>query len=103
MAAPSSAASLAGIVADGPLKQLKLQIDRHHDRLHALLLELAPDGRVSRRTFCRALSQLELDASDATIEALSEWLPDVRARGFALVPVSAVALRLVAPQKSAGN
>lgn len=31
---------------------------------------------------------------DATIEALEEWLPDVRARGFALVPLSAVALRL---------
>ena len=31
---------------------------------------------------------------DATIAALTEWLPDVRARGFALVPVSAVALRL---------
>lgn len=31
---------------------------------------------------------------DATIDALVEWLPDVRARGFALVPVSAVAERL---------
>jgi polysaccharide deacetylase 2 family uncharacterized protein YibQ len=33
---------------------------------------------------------------DATIDALAEWLPDVRARGFALVPVSAVAARLAA-------
>jgi len=40
---------------------------------------------------------------DATIDALAEWLPDVRARGFALVPVSAVALRLAADRKSAGN
>ncbi len=40
---------------------------------------------------------------DATIEALEEWLPDVRARGFALVPVSAVALRLGADRKTAGN
>ena len=31
---------------------------------------------------------------DATIEALAEWLPDVQARGYALVPVSAVAKRL---------
>ncbi len=28
---------------------------------------------------------------DATIAALSEWLPDVQARGFAIVPVSAIA------------
>ncbi|MBO6781860.1 MAG: divergent polysaccharide deacetylase family protein, partial [Alphaproteobacteria bacterium] len=28
---------------------------------------------------------------DATIAALAEWLPDVRSRGFAVVPVSAVA------------
>lgn len=40
---------------------------------------------------------------DTTIEALAEWLPDVRARGFALVPVSAVALRLAADKKTAGN
>ncbi len=40
---------------------------------------------------------------DATIEALEEWLPDVRARGFALVPVSAVALRLESDRKAAGN
>ena len=40
---------------------------------------------------------------DATIEALAEWLPDARARGFALVPVSAVALRLAADKKRAGN
>ncbi len=40
---------------------------------------------------------------DTTIEALAEWLPDVRARGFALVPVSAVALRLAADKKRAGN
>lgn len=33
---------------------------------------------------------------DATIDALAEWLPDVRARGFALVPVSAIARRLSA-------
>ena len=79
--AASSAASLAGIVADGPLKQLKLQIDRHHDRLHALLLDLAPDGRVSRRTFCRALRQLELDASEATIEALFAQL-DATGSGY---------------------
>jgi polysaccharide deacetylase 2 family uncharacterized protein YibQ len=31
---------------------------------------------------------------DATIDALAEWLPDVQARGFAVVPVSAVARRL---------
>jgi polysaccharide deacetylase 2 family uncharacterized protein YibQ len=30
---------------------------------------------------------------DATIAALAEWLPDVKARGFAIVPVSALALR----------
>jgi polysaccharide deacetylase 2 family uncharacterized protein YibQ len=30
---------------------------------------------------------------DATINALSEWLPDVQSRGFVLVPVSAIALR----------
>jgi len=40
---------------------------------------------------------------DATIEALAEWLPDVRARGFALVPVSAVALRLAAGNTRAAN
>ena len=40
---------------------------------------------------------------DATIEALAEWLPDVRARGFALVPVSAVALRLAAGNERARN
>lgn len=40
---------------------------------------------------------------DATIEALAEWLPDVRSRGFALVPVSAVALRLAADKITAGN
>lgn len=38
---------------------------------------------------------------DATIDALAEWLPDARARGFALVPVSAVAMRLAADQKRA--
>jgi len=31
---------------------------------------------------------------DATIAALAEWLPDVKARGFAIVPVSALALRI---------
>ncbi|MBT5571087.1 MAG: divergent polysaccharide deacetylase family protein [Alphaproteobacteria bacterium] len=31
---------------------------------------------------------------DATINALSEWLPDVVARGFAIVPVSAIAMKL---------
>jgi polysaccharide deacetylase 2 family uncharacterized protein YibQ len=31
---------------------------------------------------------------DATIGALSEWLPDVRARGFAIVPVSTIALHV---------
>ena len=36
---------------------------------------------------------------DATIDALAEWLPDARARGFALVPVSAVAARLAAPSQ----
>ncbi|MBS27520.1 MAG: hypothetical protein CL566_01145 [Alphaproteobacteria bacterium] len=36
---------------------------------------------------------------DTTIAALAEWLPDVRARGFALVPVSAVALRLGAGER----
>ena len=30
---------------------------------------------------------------DATIAALAEWLPDVKARGFAIAPVSALALR----------
>lgn len=30
---------------------------------------------------------------DATINALSEWLPDVQSRGFVLVPVSAIALQ----------
>lgn len=30
---------------------------------------------------------------DATINALSEWLPDVQSRGFLLVPVSAIALQ----------
>jgi len=40
---------------------------------------------------------------DATIEALAEWLPDVQARGFALVPVSAVALRLAAGIERAKN
>ncbi|MDA0787156.1 MAG: divergent polysaccharide deacetylase family protein [Proteobacteria bacterium] len=40
---------------------------------------------------------------DATIDALAEWLPDVRARGFALVPVSAVALRLAAGERRAAN
>ena len=32
---------------------------------------------------------------DATIGALSEWLPDVHSRGFAIVPVSAIALNLM--------
>lgn len=36
---------------------------------------------------------------DATIGALSEWLPDVQARGFVIVPVSAIALRLEAGQQ----
>ena len=40
---------------------------------------------------------------DATIEALAEWLPDARARGYALVPVSAIALRLAAGNPRAGN
>lgn len=40
---------------------------------------------------------------DATIEALTEWLPDVRARGVALVPVSALALRLAAGTERAKN
>ncbi|MBN42728.1 MAG: hypothetical protein CL573_04470 [Alphaproteobacteria bacterium] len=31
---------------------------------------------------------------DTTIDALAEWLPDARARGFALVPISAIAVRL---------
>lgn len=31
---------------------------------------------------------------DATIGALSEWLPDVHSRGFAIVPVSAIAMNL---------
>jgi len=31
---------------------------------------------------------------DATINALSEWLPDVVARGFAIVPISAIAMKL---------
>ena len=31
---------------------------------------------------------------DATIAALAEWLPDVLARGFAVVPVSAIAVKL---------
>lgn len=31
---------------------------------------------------------------DATIGALSEWLPDVVSRGFAIVPVSAIAMKL---------
>jgi hypothetical protein len=30
---------------------------------------------------------------DATLKVLEEWLPDVIARGFALVPISAIALR----------
>ncbi len=30
---------------------------------------------------------------DATLEVLEEWLPDVIARGFVLVPISAIALR----------
>ncbi len=30
---------------------------------------------------------------DVTISALAEWLPDVKARGYAIVPVSALALR----------
>jgi polysaccharide deacetylase 2 family uncharacterized protein YibQ len=34
---------------------------------------------------------------DATIDALREWLPDARARGFALVPVSAIARRANEP------
>jgi len=33
-------------------------------------------------------------SKDATIAALAEWLPDVKARGFAIVPVSALALRI---------
>lgn len=36
---------------------------------------------------------------DATIDALAEWLPDVRSRGFVLVPVSAVALRMAAGER----
>ncbi|MEP4380693.1 MAG: divergent polysaccharide deacetylase family protein [Alphaproteobacteria bacterium] len=40
---------------------------------------------------------------DATIDALAEWLPDVRARGFALVPVSVVALRLAKGKQRAAN
>lgn len=37
---------------------------------------------------------------DATIGALSEWLPDVRARGFAIVPVSAIAVKLEAQKRA---
>ncbi len=40
---------------------------------------------------------------DTTIDALAEWLPDVRTRGFALVPVSAVAMRLAAGSARASN
>lgn len=33
---------------------------------------------------------------DVTLDALEEWLPDVKARGFAVVPLTAIVRRLVA-------
>ncbi|MCZ6744243.1 MAG: divergent polysaccharide deacetylase family protein, partial [Alphaproteobacteria bacterium] len=71
-----------------------------HARRHVFL-----DNEARIATVRQRLGEVELIATltgfavaighprDATLEVLEEWLPDVIARGFALVPISAIALR----------
>ena len=63
------------------------------------------DNEAETETVRQRLGEVELIAThtgfavaighprDVTLEVLEEWLPDVIARGFALVPISAIALR----------
>ena len=71
-----------------------------HARRHVFL-----DNEALTATVRQRLEEVEVIAThtgfavaighprDATLEVLEEWLPDVVARGFALVPISAIALR----------
>ncbi len=71
-----------------------------HARRHVFL-----DNEALTATVRQRLGEVEVIAThtgfavaighprDATLEVLEEWLPDVIARGFALVPISAIALR----------
>lgn len=71
-----------------------------HARRHVFL-----DNEAVTETVRQRLGEVELIAThtgfavaighprDATLEVLEEWLPDVIARGFVLVPISAIALR----------
>jgi polysaccharide deacetylase 2 family uncharacterized protein YibQ len=71
-----------------------------HARRHVFL-----DNEAVTETVRQRLAEVEVIAThtgfavaighprEATLEVLEEWLPDVIARGFALVPISAIALR----------
>ncbi|MCH9053965.1 MAG: divergent polysaccharide deacetylase family protein [Proteobacteria bacterium] len=71
-----------------------------HARRHVFL-----DNEAVTETVRQRLGEVEVIAThtgfavaighprDATLEVLEEWLPDVIARGFVLVPISAIALR----------
>ena len=62
-----------------------------HDRnAEAVVRQLAQTERVARR---RGYAIAIGHPHDITINALQKWLPDVAARGFAIVPLSAIVRR----------
>ena len=78
---------------DTGIPALRRDVFLDHDpspiAVRAALLDL--EKVAERQGFAIAIGH----PKDATIAALSEWLPDAQARGFAIVPVSAVARWIV--------
>ncbi len=81
------------IARNAGIPALRRDVFLDHDpspiAVRAALLNL--EKAAERQGFAIAIGH----PKDATIAALSEWLPDARARGFAIVPVSAVAKWIV--------
>ncbi|MGB8274309.1 MAG: divergent polysaccharide deacetylase family protein [Alphaproteobacteria bacterium] len=71
-------------------RQVFLDNDQSADEVHARLSETE---RIARESgFAIAIGH----PHDGTLQALSEWIPTARERGFALVPVSAIVRRTLA-------
>ena len=59
-------------MARDALRQLKVALDRNHDKLHAIFREwdTEKNGSVSKVEFRRAIDKLNIEASKSTVDAL---------------------------------